>query len=76
MTDSRGKKSLKSLVFIVRFIFKMLIMPIVMSPDIVKKIVNESGFEIVKSNMDNSDFSKVENLYYQRDILMVLKLSD
>lgn len=60
-----------------------LILPIiVMSPDIVKTLVKKAGFVIVKSNIivEQSDgqppTSTTGNLYYDRDILMLLKLAE
>ncbi|CDW74331.1 UNKNOWN [Stylonychia lemnae] len=43
-----------------------------MSPDIVRKIVNEAGFELQRCSLD--EVNESQNLYYQRDILFVLKL--
>lgn len=47
-----------------------------MSPDIVKKVIKETGYRIVQSNLDN-DFEKnpTDNMYYMRDIIMVLELN-
>ena len=42
-----------------------------MSPDIVKKLVDEAGFDIIKCSLDNDN--KEKNIYYARDILLLLK---
>ena len=49
---------------------------IVMSPDIVKTLVSEAGFEFVKTSCPQIDplVEQSSNLYYKRDILMILKL--
>jgi hypothetical protein len=44
-----------------------------MSPDIVYKIVKEADFTIVKSSLDFENEKRESNLYYSRDILMLLK---
>lgn len=43
-----------------------------MSPDIVKKITTEAGYEIIKHSIEIE--KKEGNLYYERDILIVMKL--
>lgn len=49
-----------------------------MSPDIVRTIVDKAGFTIVKSNIHSLDDKALtesgKNLYYDRDILVLLKL--
>ena len=45
-----------------------------MSPDIVKTLVREAGFEIVKSNYYTGEATG--NLYYDRDIVLLLRPSD
>lgn len=47
-------------------------MLVVMSPDIVRKIVSEAGYEIVKSNLGQKPQG---NLYYERDILVMIRPS-
>ncbi len=44
-----------------------------MSPDIVYKLVAESGFTVVKSSLDLDESVRKENMYFSRDILLVIK---
>ena len=44
-----------------------------MSPDIVTKIVKESGFEMIKTNFEFTEEKRGESLYFERDILFILK---
>ena len=46
-----------------------------MSPDIVRKIITEAGYEIVKSNLEMSEEEKKASLYYERDILVIFKFN-
>lgn len=46
---------------------------VVMSPDIVNKVVDEAGYRIVKSNMDMDPRDREKNLYYSRDILFLMQ---
>lgn len=39
-----------------------------MSPDIVRKLVKEAGYNVVRCSLDETK----DNLYYQRDILLIL----
>lgn len=45
-----------------------------MSPDIINKLVLEAGYEIVKNSLEFDLKVKEVNIYYSRDILMILRL--
>lgn len=46
-----------------------------MSLDIVNKLIKEAGFKIVKNSLDFEDDKRKSNLYYNRDILLLLALN-
>lgn len=43
-----------------------------MSPDIVNKIVTEAGYKVIKSSLDMDSDTINGNLYYERDIVLLL----
>ena len=45
-----------------------------MSPDIVRTLVREAGYEIIKSNYYMGEAKG--NLYYDRDIVLLIRPSD
>ena len=69
MTGSRSNVLLRLLASIVSDITEHIRF-IVMSPDTVSMIVRKSGMEIIKINGKET----TGNLYYDRDILLLLKL--
>ena len=44
-----------------------------MSPDIVKTLAREAGYDIVRYNYHTSGAPATGNLYYDRDIVLLLR---
>jgi hypothetical protein len=73
----KKQKSFKVAGFYCKFLIQLSYRILVMSPDIVKTLVRKAGFEFVKTSCPQIDPSiqheEGKNLYYDRDILMILK---
>ena len=71
MKDLASRSLLKLLGFTVSF---LSLNDIVMSPDIVAIMVKKAGFKIVKNSLDFKEDYREANLYFSRDILLLLAL--
>ena len=72
--DLKGLENRNNLRYLASIVSIYALTILVMSPDIVTKLLSETGYVILKSSMEMDAEEMKKSLYYERDILVIFKL--